>query len=118
MKSTAPLTGSHLRTDKTIFPPPVSHRLAWHDVPALFRLGGRTDEEPNGALKVTRHGQTRKLHPVHPIDVASVEESATHPPKRVGRLVGPRAVDAHHRTGPPLLGKAREFAATQPKVHA
>ena len=229
MHSTAPLTGSHLRTYETIFQHPVSHNLAWHDVHALFRLVGRVDEEPNGNLKVTRHGQTLVLHPVRTKDVASVEElmalrhflersalaaptatpeahwllvidhhkarifrtemvggvpavilphepddffrhapnsqdfsrgkekpepnsffgpvaKALHPPGKIlvfgtgtgtsnemdqfiawvaahqpelaGRIVGSLVVDAHHLTEPQLLGKAREFYATQSKADA
>lgn len=229
MNSTAPLTGSHLRTYETIFQHPVSHNLAWRDVYALFRLIGRVDEEANGNFKVTRHGQTLVLHPVRTKDVASVEELmalrhflersdlaaptveheghwllvidhhsarifrtelvggapavilpqepgddfrdapnsqdfsrgkekpepnrffgpvakalaapgkilvfgtgtgsgnamnqfiawvATHQPELARRIVGARVVDAHHLTESQLLGKAREFYATQPKVDA
>ena len=229
MNSTAPLTGSHLRTYETIFQHPVSHNLAWHDVHALFRLIGRVDDEANGNLKVTRHGQTLVLHPVRTKDVASVEELmalrhflersdladptveqeghwllvidhqaarifrtelvrgvpvvilphepddyfrhapdsqdfsrgkekpepasfftsvakalaapgkilvfgtgtgssnemnqfiawvATHQPQLARRIVGSLVVDAHHLTEAQLLGKAREFYAAQPKVHA
>ena len=69
-----PLTGSHLRTYKTIFQHPVSHNLGWHDVHALFRHLGQVQEEPNGNLKVTRNGQTLVLHPPRTKDVADTDE--------------------------------------------
>src|SRR5476651_144346 len=72
--ATASLTGSHLRTYDTIFQHPVSHNLGWHDVRALFRHLGEVEQEPNGNLKVTRHGQTLVLHPPRTKDVAETEE--------------------------------------------
>lgn len=74
MTSTAPLTGSHRRTYDTIFQHPVSHNLAWRDVHALFRHLGQVEIEPNGNLKVTRHGQTLMLHAPRTKDVAETEE--------------------------------------------
>ena len=74
MNSTASLTGSHLRTYKTIFQHPVSHNLGWHDVHTLFRQLGQVEEEPNGNLKVTRNGQILVLHPPRTKDVAETDE--------------------------------------------
>jgi hypothetical protein len=74
MNSTAPLTGSHLRTYNTIFQHPVSHNLSWLDVHALFRHIGRVEIEPNGNLKVTRSGQTLVLHAPRTKDVAATDE--------------------------------------------
>jgi len=86
-----PLTGTHLRTYNTIFQHPVSHNLSWHDVHALFRHLGQVEEEPNGHLKVTRNGQTLRLHPPHVKDVSEtsqvmslrhfLEKSDTAPPE-------------------------------------
>jgi hypothetical protein len=68
------LTGSHLRTHNTIFQHPAAHNLAWHDVHALFRHLGTVEEQPNGNLKVTRHGQSLILHQARTKDVATTEE--------------------------------------------
>ncbi len=74
MNTTPALTGSHLRTYKTIFQHPISHNLGWHDVHALFRQLGQVEEEPNGNLKVTRNGQTLVLHPPRTKDVSETDE--------------------------------------------
>lgn len=74
MNSSATLTGSHLRTYRTIFQHPVSHNLGWHDVHALFRHVGHLEEESNGNLKVTRNGQVLVLHPSRTKEVAATEE--------------------------------------------
>jgi hypothetical protein len=72
--STSALTGSHLRTYKSIFQHPIAHNLGWHDVHALFRQLGQIEEEPNGNLKVTRNGQTLVLHPSRTKDVSETDE--------------------------------------------
>jgi hypothetical protein len=77
MNTTSTLTGSHLRTYKTIFQHPISHNLGWHDVQALFRRLGEIEEEPNGNLKVTRNGQVLVLHRPHAKDVAEVDDVMT-----------------------------------------
>ena len=40
------LTGSHLRTYKTIFQHPISHNLGWHDVHELSATSGRLMRNP------------------------------------------------------------------------
>lgn len=74
MKSIASLNGSHLRTYRTLFQHPVTHNLGWHDVHALLRQIGEIVEEPNGSLKVTRHGESIVLHPARTKDVDSTDE--------------------------------------------
>jgi hypothetical protein len=74
MTSTTLLTGSHLRTYQAIFRHPLAHNLAWRDVHALFRHLCAVEEEANGNLKVTRHGQTLVLHPPQTKDVAENDE--------------------------------------------
>lgn len=74
MNSTAPLTGSHLRTYNRIFQHPVSHNLEWRSVLALLNRLGEVVEEPNGNLKVTCNGQILVLHPSRSKDVAETEE--------------------------------------------
>ena len=68
------LNGSHLRTYRAIFQHPLTHNLGWHDVLALFRHIARVDQEPNGNLKVTLHGQTLVLHPARTKDVSDADE--------------------------------------------
>ena len=74
MNTTPPLTGSDLRTYKTIFQHPISHNLGWHDVHALFRQLGTVEDEPNGNVKVTRNGQSIVLHPHRSKDVSETSE--------------------------------------------
>ena len=74
MNTIASLTGAHLRTYQTIHQHPVSHNLGWRDVHSLLRQLGQVEEEPNGNLKVTRHGETIVLHPARTKDVAKTEE--------------------------------------------
>lgn len=74
MNLLATLTGSHLRTYQAIFQHPVAHNLGWHEVHALFRHIGQVQEEPNGNLKVTRHGEILVLHPARTKDVSETEE--------------------------------------------
>ena len=68
------LSGSHRRTYDTIFQHPVTHNLAWHDVFAMLRQLGEVDEQPNGNLRVIRHGLTLVLHPVRTKEVSTTEE--------------------------------------------
>ena len=74
MKSTTPLTGSHLRTYERIFQHPISHNLEWHDVHALFKEMCHVEKESNGNLKVTRNGQSLVLHPTSDKDVTEMDE--------------------------------------------
>ena len=74
MNSTLPLTGSHLRTYRTIFQHPVSHNLRWRDVYALLRELGEVEEQPNGHLNVTRNGELLVLHRPRSKDVAEIDE--------------------------------------------
>ena len=74
MTSPASLTGSLLRTYNTIFQHPVSHNLEWRHVRALLATLGEIEEEPNGNLRATRHGQTLVLHPSRTKDVAETDE--------------------------------------------
>jgi len=74
MNSTQELSGVHLRTYDTIFQHPVSHNLKWHDVRTLLGYLGDMVMEPNGNLKVTRHGEILVLHPPRTKDVAETRE--------------------------------------------
>jgi hypothetical protein len=74
MKAMLSLIGSRLRTYNGIFQHPVSHKLSWDDVPALFGRPGQIEDEPNGHLKETRNGQTLVLHLPHAKDVTETSE--------------------------------------------
>jgi hypothetical protein len=74
MNPTPTLSGAHRRTYDTIFQHPVSHNLKWHDVRTLLDHLGDMTMEPNGNLKVTRHGEILVLHPHRTKDVAETRE--------------------------------------------
>lgn len=76
MKKTPPtsLSGSHRHTYEAIFRHPAAHNLSWRDVHALLRHLAQVVEEPNGNLKVTRHGQVLILRPPRTKDVAEISE--------------------------------------------
>jgi hypothetical protein len=68
------LTGAHLRAYQAVFQHPLAHNLGWRDVHAMLRQLATVTEEPNGNLKVTRHGQVLVLHPPRTKDVAEADE--------------------------------------------
>jgi len=74
MTSSAALTGSHLRAYNAIFQHPLSHNLEWHDVYAMLRKLGQIEEQSNGHLRVTRHGQVLVLTPSRTKDVSGADE--------------------------------------------
>jgi hypothetical protein len=74
MNSTAWLTGSHLRTYQTIFRQPVSPDLGWSEIRSLLEKLGHVADEPNGNLRVTRHGQSLVLPPPRAKGVAETQE--------------------------------------------
>jgi len=74
MNSISSLTGAHLRTYQTILQHPLSHNLPWRDVRSLLEKLGQVTEEPNGNLKVMRHGQRLVLRPPRTKDVAENDE--------------------------------------------
>ncbi len=67
------LAGAALRTYEAIFRHPAAHNLDWHDVRLLLGELGQTSVEPNGNLKVTRHGHTLVLHPPRTKEVAETK---------------------------------------------
>ncbi len=68
------LSGSHRSTYEKIFQHPLSHNLNWKDVHSLLRHLADVQEEPNGNLKVSRHGEVLVLHPSRSKDVAEADE--------------------------------------------
>lgn len=74
MNPTASLTGSHLRTYRTVFQHPISHNLEWRAVVSLLGWLGEVTEEANGNLRATRNGQILVLHPPRSKDVSDSHE--------------------------------------------
>jgi hypothetical protein len=74
MSQPPPLSGSHLRTYRSIFQHPVAHNLEWRLVRALFDQIAEVVEQPNGNLRVTRNGQSLVVRPPRTKDVAEVDE--------------------------------------------
>ncbi|QJW94669.1 hypothetical protein [Frigoriglobus tundricola] len=56
------LNGRHRHTYDAIFRHPTAHNLEWHDVRSLLDALGNVVEGTNGALHVTRNGQSVALH--------------------------------------------------------
>jgi hypothetical protein len=77
MKSSATLSGAHLRTYNTIFQHPISHNLEWRAVRSLLGSLGDITEEANGNMRATRNGQVIVLHPPRTKDVAETEDVMT-----------------------------------------
>ena len=74
LKSLPHLNGRHQHTYEAIFRHPAAHNLEWHDVRSLLAALADVAEGHNGALQVTRNGQTVTLHAPKHKDVASVED--------------------------------------------
>ena len=57
----------HQRTLKLIFSAPVSDRLPWRDVEALFQeLGGEVSERAGSRVAVVLFGEVKVFHRPHP----------------------------------------------------
>jgi hypothetical protein len=57
----------HQRTLELIFSAPVSDRLPWRDVEALFQeLGGEVSERADSRVAVVLFGEVRVFHRPHP----------------------------------------------------
>jgi hypothetical protein len=67
-------TSAHRRTYDAIFRHPLSHTIPWREVHALLREIASVEEQPNGHLKVTRHGQTLVLATPATKDVSEASE--------------------------------------------
>jgi hypothetical protein len=118
MKTSASLTGSHLRTYNTIFQHPISHNLEWRAVRSLLGWLGEMAEEPNGNFRVERNGQILTLHPSRTKDVAEpddvmalrhfLERTEADPPGIPAKVAGLQPVDEHTLSGDQLPGKSPE----------
>jgi hypothetical protein len=74
MDSTSSLSGSHLRTYRTIFQHPISHNLEWRNVASLLGRLCEVAEESNGNLRATRNGHVLVLHPPRTKDITELHE--------------------------------------------
>src|ERR1700733_6024129 len=62
IKAPPHLNGRHQHTYDAIFRHPAAHNLEWHDVRSLLDALANVVEGTNGALHVTRNGQSVTLH--------------------------------------------------------
>lgn len=51
------ISGTHQATYKALFQHPVAQNLQWHDVRSLLNSISEVEEEHNGNLRFTRHGE-------------------------------------------------------------
>ncbi len=73
----SPLSAAHRRTYEAIFRHPVAHNLSWRSVHALLSHLANVAEEPNGNLKIERHGHTLVLRPARTKDISEADEIMT-----------------------------------------
>jgi hypothetical protein len=64
----------HQTTYKAIFQHPIAHNLQWHDVRSMLDALAEVNEEHNGNLKLTRHGEVLILHPPKHKDLSDTKE--------------------------------------------
>jgi hypothetical protein len=64
----------HQTTYKAIFQHPIAHNLQWHDVRSMLESLTEVDEEHNGNLKFTRHGEMLIIHPPKHKDLSDTKE--------------------------------------------
>lgn len=67
------LNGRHRHTYEAIFHKPAVHNLEWHDVRSLLEAIAEVSEGHNGALQISRNGQSMTFHPPKHKDVSPVE---------------------------------------------
>ncbi len=68
------MSGAHQATYKAIFQHPAARNLQWHDVRSLLNSIAEVEEEHNGNLRFTRHGETLTVHPPKHKDLSDIEE--------------------------------------------
>jgi len=68
------MSGTHQTTYKALFQHPAARNLQWHDVRSLLNSIADVEEEHNGNLKFTRHGETLTVHPPKHKDLSDIEE--------------------------------------------
>ena len=93
LKALPELNGRHRHTYDAIFRHPTAHNLEWHDVRSLLDALGNVAEGTNGALHVTRNGQSVTLHAPKHKD-ATVEDvlAIRHFLEQAGEPVAPTLV--------------------------
>ena len=68
------MSTTHQATYNTIFQHPASHNLQWRDVRSMLDSITAVEEEHNGNLRFTRHGETLIIHPPKHKDLADIHE--------------------------------------------
>lgn len=68
------MSGTHQTTYKALFQHPAARNLQWHDVRSLLNSIAEVEEEHNGNLRFTRHGETLTVHPPKHKDLSDIEE--------------------------------------------
>ena len=68
------MSTTHQATYNTIFQHPASHNLQWRDVRSMLDSITEVEEEHNGNLRFTRHGETLIIHPPKHKDLADIHE--------------------------------------------
>jgi hypothetical protein len=68
------MSGTHQATYKALFQHPAARNLQWHDVRSMLNSIADVEEEHNGNLRFTRHGETLTVHPPKHKDLSDIEE--------------------------------------------
>ncbi len=68
------MSGTHQNTYNAIFQHPAARNLQWHDVRSMLNSISEVEEEHNGNLRFTRHGETLTVHPPKHKDLSDIEE--------------------------------------------
>ncbi len=68
------MSSTHQTTYKALFQHPAARNLQWHDVRSMLNSIADVEEEHNGNLRFTRHGETLTVHPPKHKDLSDIEE--------------------------------------------
>ena len=111
------MSTTHQATYDAIFQHPIAHNLQWRNVQSMLDSISEVEEEHNGNLRFTRHGETLTVHPPKHKDL-----SDSHQLMQIRRFLERSAVPAHQTTadGTHLLVVIdhREARIYQTEMHA
>ena len=68
------MSRTHQTTYNAIFQHPAARNLQWHDVRSMLNSISEVEEEHNGNLRFTRHGETLTVHPPKHKDLSDIQE--------------------------------------------
>ena len=68
------MSGTHQATYNAIFQHPAARNLQWHDVRSMLNSISEVEEEHNGSLRFTRHGETLTVHAPKHKDLSDIQE--------------------------------------------